>query len=72
MSRFRRRRPESDRHTWLTIDDRQGAGYLGTPPIVMNSMAGQEEHVYSLDHRGRRTQSNSTADGQPPALRVGG
>jgi len=25
VSRFRRRRPESDRHSWLTIDDRQGA-----------------------------------------------
>ncbi len=66
MSRFRRRGPEGERHIWLTIDDRQGARYLGTPQIVMNSMAGQEEDVYSFDHRGRRTHSNSTADGTTP------
>jgi hypothetical protein len=46
----------------------RGARYLGTPQVGMNSMAGQEEDVYSLDHRGRRAQPNSTADGTTPYL----
>ena len=50
MSPFRRRRSESDRHTWLRIDGSRGGRYLGIPPTVTNSMAGQDEHAYSLDH----------------------
>jgi hypothetical protein len=54
VSRFRRRRSESDRHIWLRIDDHEGGRCLATPRTVMNSMAGQEENAYSLDHRSRR------------------
>jgi hypothetical protein len=36
------------------------------PPTVTNSMVDQEEHAYSLDHRSRRPQPNSTASGTTP------
>ena len=68
MSPSRRRRSERDCHHWLRSDDRPEGRYLGISLINTNSMVGQEEHAYSLDHHGRRTQPNSTASGTTPAM----
>jgi hypothetical protein len=62
-----RRRGSRARPPQLAQERRSlGGSDLGIPLINANSMVGQEEHAYSLDHHGRRTQPNSTASGTTP------